>query len=125
MTDDRFDKLPKWAQSHIRTIERERDTAIRALNQYIDNQTPSPFYSDEYVSTGEAQRGPSGKRRYFQAYKMEVDHGGVLLNIMLREALSQSAQKPCIELQWGGSGRGMDDVIFQPYSFQAARLIKP
>lgn len=58
-------KLPKWAQEHIRKIEREREVAVRALNQYVDDQTPAAFYVDEPESTGE-QVGPSFKKRYFQ-----------------------------------------------------------
>ena len=37
-------KLPAWAQEHIKELERERDIAIRALNDYVDNQTESAIF---------------------------------------------------------------------------------
>ena len=41
---EKIEKLSKWAQEHIRTLKYERDTAVRALNNYVDGQTESPFY---------------------------------------------------------------------------------
>ena len=34
-------KLPKWAQDYIKDIVREREVA--ALNDYVNEQTTSPF----------------------------------------------------------------------------------
>ncbi|HDY68749.1 MAG TPA: hypothetical protein ENH85_13290 [Candidatus Scalindua sp.] len=108
------DKLPKWAQSYIKDIERERETAIRALNEYIDNQTKSSFYIDEMECTGEDQ-GPSVKRRYIQTHKITVVHEKVELNIMLR--------KREIDLNWGGLNHSCEDVAFIPSTYQSARLV--
>ena len=36
-------KLPKWAQEHIQTIERQRDHATATLKEFLDSQTPSSF----------------------------------------------------------------------------------
>lgn len=55
---DKIAKLPRWAQEHIEKIGRERDQAINALNRFLDGQTPSGFYVDDCVCTGEEQ-GPS------------------------------------------------------------------
>lgn len=49
LTPEQLDKLPKWAQEHIRCIERERDGANDCLSQRVANQEPSPFYVSEYV----------------------------------------------------------------------------
>lgn len=108
-------KLPKWAQQHIKDLKRERDIAVRALNEWTDAQTPGPIFVDELVSTGE-QQGPSTKRRYIQGRRVTCDWLGVRLEVMLR--------KEYIDLQWSNPERlCSDDVAFIPSSFMAARLI--
>jgi len=101
-------KLPKWAQKYIEKIERERETAIRYLNEHLDNQTPSPFFSDDLVSTGE-QQGPSFKTRYFQAYRMSVLNGSIHLEIKPKD--------DGIELQWSEKDRSIEDIAMIPMSF--------
>jgi hypothetical protein len=108
-----INKLPKWAQTYIRNIERERETAIRVLNEHIDNQTLSPIYVDDYECTGEEQ-GPSIKRKYIQSNKITIEHQGVELGIILRDE--------SIDIQWS-SERCLGDVAFIPASYQAARLV--
>jgi hypothetical protein len=106
-------KLPKWAQEHIKGIARQRDAAVRALNEYVDNQTPSPIFVDDYVCTGEG-RGSSSKRRYVQGNNLTIEHQGVRLYITLRDRQ--------IDLQWG-NGVGIGEVALIPSSFQIARLV--
>lgn len=108
------EKLPKWAQEIIKDISRERETAIRALNEYVDSQTPSPFYIDETECLGE-QQGPSTKRRYIQAHRITVVYEGVRLDILLRD--------DTIDLKWGAPNFSMDEIAFIPSSFQSARLV--
>jgi hypothetical protein len=108
-------KLPVWAQEHIKEITRERETAIRALNKYVDSQTKAPFYIQELECTGE-QQGPSSKKRYIQTNQIEVEYAGVHLSVHLRD-------DAVIDLQWGTGGRlAADDVCFQPRSYQSAYL---
>lgn len=114
---DKLDKLPKWAQDYINGIERERETAIRALNEYLDDQTESPFYVDELECTGE-QPGPSHKRRYIQARRMVVNHGGVELTIYLRD-------KEAIEMQYESRDGTMEEVALIPLGFQRITLKAP
>lgn len=107
-------KLPKWAQDHIKELERERDAAIRALNEYVDGQTESPIFYDDLVSSGE-NRGPSLKRVYVQSHKVEIIHNGVHLCIWLRDH---------IDLQWGHPKRASGArTAFIPTSLQAASLV--
>ena len=106
-------KLPKWAQDHIKELERERDTAIRALNEYVDGQTESPIFYDELVSTGE-ERGPSLKRVYIQSHDIEVIHNGVHLSLLLRDN---------IELRCEDVKRAMNFVAFVPTSLNAMSLV--
>ena len=75
-------KLPKWAQDHITKLQRERDTAVAALNKYVDDQTESPISITEMESIGE-QAGPSFKKRYIQGRGIEFDWRGVYLRVLL------------------------------------------
>lgn len=115
MDDKQFEKLPKWAQAEINNLKRERETAIRALNRYVDNQTQSEIYIEENESTGE-QRGPSRKTRYIQGHRIEFKHAGVSLSV----SVYRDGQ---IELQWGGGDIHGNEVAFIPTSYQAARLV--
>jgi hypothetical protein len=118
MTDPRIEKLPAWAREHIKDLQRQRDLAVRSLNEYCDTQTPSPFFTSDMESTGE-QKGPTIRKRYIQAYKIIVEHEGVSLKVMVRPGDSKK-----IELQWGvAEGRITEDIAFVPCSFQAADLI--
>lgn len=71
-------KLPKWAQNHIRDLERQRDAAVRALEQFCDEQTPASFSVTELVNDGE-RVGPSQRKRYIQAHQMVLNHQQVEL----------------------------------------------
>ena len=107
-------KLPKWAQVHIKELARERETAIRALNEYVDGQAESPIFYDDLVSSGE-EVGPSLKRVYIQSHKVEIVHNGVHLSIWLRDH---------IDLQWGHPKRASGvNTAFIPTSLQAASLV--
>ncbi len=117
---NRFLKLPKWVQDHIHTVERERDSALTALNKYVDNQTESPFSIMELECLGEGDGTPSYKQRYIQTHKMEIRAVGVALDIILRD--------DHIDLSWGTmeqgwSTRGSGEVCMSPYSYQAIKLI--
>ena len=109
-------KLPKWAQDHIRTLERQRDAAVQALNEHLDSQTEAPFYFEDHVSTGESNK--FFKRFYVQTHKITVEWAGVELNILLRPSDN------VIDLRWNGiKGSRLQHVAFVPKSFQSAELI--
>jgi hypothetical protein len=120
MTEQQFDRLPKWAQNEFEKIQRERDTAIRQLNAYVDDQTESPFRTDDLVSTGERQ-GPTQKIRYIQSHAMSVVYAGVELTIILRDTNGP----PRIDLSWGRVERDNDPVFMVPRSFQSVDLYSP
>ena len=110
-----IDKLPKWAQEHIADLQRQRNEAVRALNEHLDNETPSPFYGDAFECISSP---PEHKRYYFQCHKhMMVEHNSVLLDIILRDD---------IELSWRNTDEGsriIENVAFVPTSFMQARLV--
>lgn len=111
---EQIKKLPKWAQSYIEEIERQRDTAVRELNKYLDAQTPSPFYTDDMICTGE-NKGPTTKKRYLQIHRLTVEYAGVSLQVLLRDG---------IELKWEAAPRfSSGHVAAVPTSFQTLELI--
>ena len=115
---ENLSKLPKWAQKEFENLQRERDIAVRALREYTDSQTESPFFIDELESTGDTDgSGPASYTRYVQTHKISVKHGGVLLDIYLRDNN--------IELQWNNYERHFEDIAFIPESYQKARLVHP
>jgi hypothetical protein len=113
--DDKIEKLPKWAQEYIKDLEREREVSIRELNSYCDEQTESPFYTLDLVCTGENQ-GPSQKVRYIQTNKIEVNNGGVLLQLILR------GNHICLSWTAEDFLQSMD-VAFIPTGYQQASLV--
>lgn len=112
-TTEQIAKLPRWVQEHIADLVSERETAVRALNEHLDSETPSPFRVQDLVCTGEEQ-GPSSKTRYIQAHRMEVVYKGIELTIYLRDN--------AIELGWSSEDRAVGEVAMIPYSFQQVRL---
>ena len=109
--DARLDKLPVWAQDHITNLQRQRDVAVKRLDEMTDAQTPAPFWYDENDYTN-PEGGPVSRRVYIQTHKIEVSHAAVSLTVQLRENV--------IDLSWDGREK---HVCFQPKSFQQAYLI--
>jgi hypothetical protein len=116
----KISKLPLWAQDHIRNLERERETAIRALNEYCDIQTPSPFYCEEYESTGEDQ-GPTLKRRYFQGDRLSIEWKNITAEVYLRTEGPQGDSS--IEISWDSEGQTGKEIAMIPKSFQRVALV--
>lgn len=104
----------------MNNMQRQRDTAVRALNEYCDSQTPAPFYIDELECTGE-ERGPSCKRRYIQGHQMVVEWEGVRLEISLQK--NSNFGPDGISLSWDAPNRTGDHIAFIPRSFQKAELV--
>lgn len=48
MTEEQVAKLPKWAKQHIETITQQRDAAVKQLNEFLDTQTESSIYIEEF-----------------------------------------------------------------------------
>lgn len=113
-TPEQIAKLPRWAQDHLNNISRERDAAIRSLNEFCDNQSPSPFYIEDHPCTGETS-GPSRKRIYIQAHAITVEWAGVILNI---DANDYGNRKNEIEISWS-TAEGTRDVAMVPRCFNA------
>jgi len=114
---EKITKLPNWAREHIADLERERATAITALNDFLSTQKPSPFFYGVLLCTGE-DGSPVFKRNYIQAYEIDVEYAGVSLQVRLRE------DEKAIVLQWGGASlRHLQYVAMIPTSFQSVALV--
>ena len=110
--DQRIVKLPKWAQEEFERVVRERDTAVKALNNYCDKQTKSPFYYNDFLCVDQP---PKKYTAYIQIRKMNVEHKGVRLEIQLSDN--------GIILQWGGDMHFMEKIALVPKAHQKAELI--
>lgn len=118
-TPEQLAKLPKWAQEHIEIIERERFVAVRALNEFSDTQTQSPFYHEKFTCPGE-ENGPSNKRVYIDAHTIVAEYHGIHLEI---QCATFSEEKKGIQIQWSSTKRGTGNIALVPESYQSARLL--
>jgi hypothetical protein len=120
VTPEMLAKLPKWAQEHIKDLSNEREMALRTLNDYTDNQTPSKIYWDDFVCLGETT-GPSTKRSYVQTERIIVESCGVQLTVSCH---GESVQHdPGIELQWSDAHRIGNMIAAVPRSYMQMSLI--
>jgi len=115
-----LEKLPKWAQEHIKHLEMERSTALDALNDSVNRQKPSKIYYTDVLSLGE-QTGPSFKRFYIQSNQITVESAGVELTIYASNGDSQ--RYPGISLQWSRAQRMSGVIAAIPKSFQSMELV--
>ncbi len=112
-------KLPKWAQDHIETLQRQRDTAVRALRDWTDSQTKQPISVDEVECV--EQGGPSFFTRYIEGKRLTVRWKGVQLEIHLKEDGNMSDD--AIDLKWTALTRHSGHVAMVPTSFQSVSLM--
>jgi hypothetical protein len=80
-TNVQVEKLPVWAQEHIRRLERERDSAVEKLMEFKDEQTETNVYIQDHVCIGEGtngrekepdkKSGPTFIRRYLQTNRVQ------------------------------------------------------
>lgn len=109
-------KLPLWAQEHIAVLERQRRSAIRALDNSLDAATPSAFFYNEFPCIGQDGPGPTKKTVYVQAPRqMHVVFDGVHLSITLRDR--------GIDLNWSDSSGLLREAAFIPTAHQSATIV--
>ncbi len=116
-TPEQLAKLPKWAAEYIKEIERQRETAISALNEYTDNQTVSPLFADELECLEAGS--PRHIIRYFQGREIQAKFMGVHVRMYLCETRKR------IEIQYSREDDRTGDVCLQPSSHQSFSLIAP
>jgi len=76
-------KLPKWAQDLIASFERQRNTAIHALNEFLNDQEKSNVFTQSYEPLGDKD-GPRLIKRFIQtnqvkfAFETGTNHDDVI-----------------------------------------------
>ena len=115
-TPEQIEKLPKWAQEHIKDLDRRMVIAERTLNEYKDTQTPSAFFVDDLVCIGGGS--PKFMRKYIQTNKISVVRDGVRVDILLRQ------DEKGIEIAWSDEDRGCRELAMVPTSFQKIKVVK-
>src|SRR5271166_3700346 len=121
MTPEQFARLPKFAQEEIETLRRQRQQAVAALNNFVDQDTPSNVWFDERPCTGESP-GPTYKKHYVQSRWLEVEWAGVRLTVLLRGG--SHGDHEVIDLAWQDEKRTHGEVTMQPRSYQNVYLFK-
>jgi len=72
--------LPKWANEAIERLTRERDEAVKALNDARDIETESPFFMTEID-----HRTNEVRKHFLQVSGLKLNWAGVELSFILRE----------------------------------------
>jgi hypothetical protein len=116
-TPEQIEKLPRWAQEHIKDLDRRMVVAERAVAEYKDSQTPSEFYYEDHLCIGGGS--PQLIRRYIQTNRMTIEHAGVQVDVLVREG------DPEIEIGWSDPTRMCREVAMVPKSFQQIKIIHP
>lgn len=116
---EKIAKLPKWAQEHIKDLNRQRAVAVRALDKFVDSNTESCIYAEELVCIKDG--GPSRKRNYIQSHRVTIQRGGVTLEILL------PTSREGIELSWDSIRHRSEPIGIIPVSYNSMRLpdLKP
>lgn len=96
-TPEELTMLPDWAKWKVERLEQDRATAIRALGEFTDAQTPSPVSVSKLVILDEDTM-PLRRTSYVQADNASFVWKGVKLNVHLRE--EDRMHRDCIQLQW-------------------------
>lgn len=58
-TPEEIAKLPKWAQDHLRALQRERDESTRISERFTNEQTVQPICVPEHACNRSTEgKGP-------------------------------------------------------------------
>jgi len=115
-TPEQIERLPKWAQAHIKRLERQRRGAITALKKFQDSDEPTRvLYEQALQLDGEFQFFV----RHIDTYQVRFVCNGVSLAVMLPD----DEEGRGVELSWGPEGgHGLGDMCFTPTAYQQARI---
>lgn len=114
-TTEQIATLPKWAQEHIKSLDRRVVISERTLQEYCDTQTKSPFFYEELLCFG--GETPQFVRKYIQTYGISVIRDGVRVDILLRHDESG------IEVSWGSDDRLIWEIPMIPVSHQKIKIV--
>ena len=113
-TPKQIAKLPKWAQSHIEQLDRQRRSAIDALDKFQDSDEPTGVSYEQFKQLG---RGSEFLTRHLDTHQVQFVHNGASLVVTLHD------DERGIQLSWGPEGgHGLGDMCFTPTAYQQARI---
>jgi hypothetical protein len=115
-TLEQLERLPKWAQTHIEQLDRQRRSAITALKKFQDSDEPTRVsYEQGRYLDGEFQFFV----RHIDTHRMLFISNGVSLSVSLPDGEVGRG----IELSWSPEGsQGSGDMCFTPTAYQQARI---
>lgn len=105
-------KLPKWAQAHIKDLDRRAFVSERTLREYHDNSTPSEFFTEDYDTDRQKM-----VRRYVQTHKMEILRNGLRITIINRQ------DDPGVDITWCDEERSTYQVPCIPQGLNHVRIV--
>lgn len=112
-------KIPKKKKEeliyYIKSLQKEREVALKALNEYLNNQEKSHIFTKEFLCLGEEQ-GPSLKINYIQSKSKNIyfSFDDIILNVSVKD--------DGIYLQWYGEDYYTQELSLVPLSFQQAKI---
>lgn len=106
--------LPQWAQAHIADLQRQRDEAVRTLENFTQEQKPQHFYVETMACL--TKGSPQTVRRYIHGYSIRYEHRGLDFTI--------TEHDDGVSIQYG-QRTGITDILMQPTSFQQFKLSYP
>ena len=116
-TPEQIGRLPKWAQSHIEQLERQRRDAISTLERFQDSDKPT------MISYEQRQHLDSKFQvftRHLNTHQVQFAREGVSLVVTLPY---YDDNDHGIKLSWGPVGQhSMGDMCFTPTAYQQARI---
>lgn len=113
---EKLEKLPVWAREYIRDLEIKAEHSKMALDSYLDDQSPSKFFTEEMICDTQP---PRFIRRNIKTHSLWVEYEGVKLNILIR-----GTPREGIELSWGANKTLTEEVPLIPLSYQKIKLIR-
>lgn len=119
-TAEQVKKLPKWAQDYIEQLERQREAAIKAMEDAANGTTPAPFYFEDHACIRDG--GPTTVRHYVQAPWLKFDYGGLHVDFLLRE----HGEDKVLDIQYGPDDRLVGGkIVLEPRSYRQLYLYCP
>lgn len=115
----KIEKLPKWAQDHIRRITNQRDSVEKQLRKFQDDQTPEYFSVEEYVTLSNGNF--ESVIKHIQGHRMIVKACGVKMSLLVRDYGGPHGY-PLIDISYDSIGPRKCDVVLEPRSHNQFHL---
>lgn len=103
--------MTKKEKAEMETLRRQRDEAVRCLNEWRDSQTPAAFSTTDIICDTQP---PRFVKRYFHGRSIEAEHLGIRVSVKLRE--------DCISVDYTEGDDSFHKVTFTPVGYQQFEL---